>query len=100
MAPHDVDPGVKHSGEKPGYFDCPHCSRSFTYRRALKSHINKMHSQPDEFYCDCGKGFKDQREFVRHLQTAHPELKEEAEDVSQVYYECGICDEGYEREEE
>ena len=67
---------VSESSKPPSTFDCIHCSRTFTKQRALQHHIMKMHgNKDDEFECDiCGKSYKHQAQFVKHLKVAHPEV--------------------------
>ena len=86
-----------------GSFDCSECSRTFTRAKALQKHVLKMHAtKEDDFECDlCGKSYKEQAQFVKHLQVVHPEVssrdkKEDKTnknnvDLDQLFYNCDPC---------
>lgn len=57
---------------------CPHllCRFSFINKSDLDTHINTVHSKPNEIFCDkCAKTFPTTLQFKIHTKRAHAEVK-------------------------
>ena len=105
-----------HTQTQTATFDCAECSRSFTRSKALSKHMLRMHGgKGDEFECDmCGKSYKEQAQFVKHLQVAHPEvgpkptkhLKKQQQQpktnntLDHLFYNCDPCQKTFPSEAE
>ena len=74
-----------HHTNEPKDFVCKKCDTDFVYRKSLRIHIIRLHTEDKDkaFICEiCGKVFAQKWEYSAHRKDTHATVKA---------YTCGIC---------
>ena len=74
-----------HHTNEPKEFVCKKCDTDFVYKKSLRIHILRLHTEDKDkaFICEiCGKVFAQKWEYSAHRKDTHATVKA---------YNCGIC---------
>lgn len=86
-ASHLVEEHVKRVHDKPGHFKCVQCSKVFSNKSYLYSHVQRQHKK-EMVVCDtCGKSFTRKCYLQKHKINVHSNTP--------LMYECKLCKKPY-----